>query len=220
MYDYNTQRGPLVLKEYGRNIQNLVAYLKSVDDSEKRSRHGYALVELMKQINPAVRETHETNQKLWDDMHIMSDFTLEIEGPFPTPDREILDKKPLRMPYPQHSPRFKHYGRNLELLIAEALKKETPEEREASVIYIGKMMKSFAATWNKDNLDEEVIVEQIRKLSNGELTIDVEKVKQYHLFDVQQNNQNHRQNNSGGGGGRGGNNNRGRRYGHHKRRRN
>ena len=206
MFDYNSSRGNIILKEYGRNIQNLVAHLKTIEDKEERNRFAFTLVELMRQLNPAVRETHETAQKVWDDLYIMANFDLDIEGPYPKPDPSIIDKKPQRMIYPQGNMRYKHYGRNLELLIEEALKKEEPEDREMAVIFLGKMMKTFGSVWNKEHVDDEVILKQIEILSKGELTLDPERVKREQLFEVQQpQQQHHRSNhNRGGGGSRGG----------------
>lgn len=180
---YNTSQEKIVLKEYGRNIQNIVEHLKTIEDRDKRSEMANVTIELMKQIAPAVKETIETNQKLWDDLYIISNFELDVDCPFPTPSPEILDKKPDRMPYANNRIKYKHYGLNLELLVQEALKKEDPEEREAAIIYIGKLMKSFYASWNKDGIEDIVIVENIRAISNGKLTIELEKVQEGNLFE-------------------------------------
>ena len=83
--DYNTSLSPLILKEYGRNIQKLVGFLRTIEDKEKRTQYAHTLVELMKQIAPTVKETNETNQKLWDDMFIMAGFELEVDSPYPIP---------------------------------------------------------------------------------------------------------------------------------------
>ncbi len=181
--DYNTSLPPLILKEYGRNIQKLVNYLKSIEDKEERLKNAHTLVELMKQIAPSVKETNETNQKLWDDMYIMSDFDLELDGPYPVPEEEILHKKPERVPYVNNRIRFKHYGRNIELLVKEAIKKEDPQEREDAIIYIGKLMKSFYSSWNKEVIDDAVILDNIKAISDGALDIDLEKVKEDNLFE-------------------------------------
>ena len=43
-------------------------------------------------------------------------------------------------------------------------------------------MKSFFNMWNKESIDNKVIVENIKELSNNKLSIDVEKVKDLNLF--------------------------------------
>jgi hypothetical protein len=184
MKDYNTQRSHLILKEYGRNMQMLVNHLKSFDDKEKRSEGAAVLIELMQLINPiAARDSQESSQKLWDDLYIMSDFDLDIESPYPMPEREILNKKPDRLVYQTSKIKFKHYGRNIQLLILKAMELEDPEEREGAVIHLGRLMKSFQNTWNRDNVEDVTVLKNIEKMSNGELTIDIEKVKSENLFD-------------------------------------
>lgn len=182
MYDYNTQKPKLILREYGRNVQKLVEFLNSTEDSAKRDEYAKALVELMKQVTPTVKDTSEVQQKLWDDMHIMSDFTLDINGPFPKPERDILSKKPMGVPYSQSGIKFKHFGKNIELLVEKACELKDKEDQEAAVIYIGKLMKSFFATWSKENIEDEVILKNIRDLSKGQLDIDIDKVKEGNLF--------------------------------------
>ena len=92
--EYNTQKEAVILKEYGRNIQKLVNFLNTIEDRDKRTQSAKTLIELMKQINPNVRDTPEESQKLWDDLYIMSDFSLEIDSPYPKPERSILLRKP------------------------------------------------------------------------------------------------------------------------------
>jgi hypothetical protein len=181
--EYNTERKPIVLMEYGRNVEKIIARIKEIPDKEKRTQMCYTLVDLMKQVMPTLRDTPEITQKMWDDIHILSNFELDIDGPYPVPEKELLTKKPNRMPYQSNKVKFKHYGRNLELLVLEALQKEDPKEREDAIIYIGKLMKSFYTVWNKEMIDDAVILENIKTISNGQLDIDLEKVKEDNLFE-------------------------------------
>lgn len=181
--DYNTSQEPIILKEYGRNVQKLVEYLKTVEDDEKRTEQANALIDLMKQITPSIRETLETNQKLWDDLYIMAGFDIKLNGPYPVPEEEVLNKKPDALAYNSNRIKYKHYGRNIELLILEAIKKEDPKEREDAIIYIGKLMKSFYGSWNKEVIDDEVILENMQRMSGGKLDIDLSKVREENLFE-------------------------------------
>ncbi|MEM1405292.1 MAG: DUF4290 domain-containing protein [Bacteroidota bacterium] len=218
--NYNTSLSPVILKEYGRNIEKIVAYLRTIDDKEKRTKYAYTLVELMKQIAPSVKETTETNQKLWDDMFIMAGFDLDVDSPYPVPDKDVLTKPPQRVGYVNNRIRYKHYGRNIELLVKEAIKKEDPQEREDAIIYIGKLMKSFYSSWNKEVIDDAVILENIKAISGGALDIDLSKVKDDNLFErlykdkrkpSPNRHQGGKSDNRGKGGGRGRNRSRGRR---------
>lgn len=183
MYEYNTSKPRLVLAEYGRNIQKLVEYLSTIEDREKRNRYANTLIELMRQLNPDVKEGSESTQKLWDDLYIMSNFSLDVDSPFPVPEEEILTKKPEKVLYHKDPIRYKHYGKNMEMLIEKVASLTDPEEKKAAVIAIGKLMKGFYSTWNKDNVEDEVILKNIRELSRDQLDIPIDEVKQGNLFD-------------------------------------
>ena len=163
----------------------LADHLGTVEDKEKRTKYAYTLVELMRQLNPnnAVRDPEEVTQKIWDDLFIMTGFTLDVEAPFPSPAEDILTKKPNRMSYNKESARYKHYGQNVEKLIAIASEIEDEEEQRAAIIYLGKLMKTFYTTWNRDNVDDSTIVDHLRSMSKGKLLIPVEEVKAKNLFD-------------------------------------
>lgn len=181
--EYNTSRPELILKEYGRNIQKLVSYVQEMKDEEKKKEFSYTLVELMKLINPALKDGNEYSQKLWDDLFIISDFKLDVEGPYPKPDQEILSRKPDKLDYNNHQLRYKHYGRNIELLVEQATEIEDPQERKDAIIYLGRLMRSFYGIWNKEVVDESVIVDHIKELSHGKLNIDLSEVKEQNLFE-------------------------------------
>ncbi len=170
--DYNTQRDPLNHKQYGRNIKKLAAYVKTIEDKEDRTKYAYTLVKLMRQIVPGSISAEDTTQKYWDDLQIVSGFDIDVDAPYPIPDKISLEKKPEHLNYRDYRVKFKHYGHNVELLVEEALKIEDPEKREEAIIYIGKLMKSFHASWSKEMVDDHVIMKNIDKLSGGKLTLD------------------------------------------------
>lgn len=184
MSEYNTQKPRLILREYGRNIQKLVEYMSGVDDNEKRNAYAAVLVDLMRQINPNIKDSNEYNQKLWDDLFIMSDFKAEVDSPYPKPEKEILSRKPQKVDYNVNRIKYKHYGRNIELIVDKAVKTEDPEERESFIIYLGKLMKTFYASWNKEVVSDQVIIDHIKELSKNKLDIDPQKVKEENLFEV------------------------------------
>lgn len=181
--DYNTQRPLIILKEYGRNVQKLVEYIRTIPDKDKRTEMAYTLVELIKQLTPTVKDQPENPQRVWDDLYIIADFDLDINCPYPVPERDILFKKPKRVDYPQSQIRFKHYGKNIEKLVKEALKKEDPQEREDAIIYLGKLMKTFYSNWNKETIDDSVILKDIQDMSGGALRTTIEKIREENLFE-------------------------------------
>lgn len=197
--EYNTQKENLKLREYGRNIQNLVKHLKTIEDKEAQSKKASMLVELMKIINQNLnKDSTENDQKIWDDLHIISNFELDIDSPFPKPDEEILSKKPDRLKYYSNQIRFKHYGRSVELLIDQAIGMEDPKEQEGAIVAIGRLMKGFYQTWNKDSIEDEQVLKNIKQLSGGKLDIDIDTVKELGLFDSEKKTSNRRYGNHKG----------------------
>ncbi len=181
--EYNTERPHLILKEYGRNVQKLVEYIRTISDKDKRTELAYTLIELIKQLTPTIGDQPENPQRVWDDLYIIADFNLDINSPYPVPAREILYKKPDKVEYPQSQVRFKHYGKNIEKLVIEALKKDDPQERQDAIIYLGKLMKTFYGNWNKETLDDSVILRDILAMSGGALDMTIEKVREDNLFE-------------------------------------
>ena len=181
--EYNTERNHLILREYGRNVQRMVVYLKTIEDQEKRNSYASTLVELMKSINPNVKDVPEYYQKVWDDLFIISGFKLDVVGPYPQPAPGVLTKKPEKVSYKYNRIKFKHYGRSLEILISDAMKLTEENEIKGAVISIGRLMKTFYQTWNKEEISDQTILKTIKELSNGQLEMDLEEVMEFKLFD-------------------------------------
>jgi hypothetical protein len=181
--EFANPQNHLILKEYGRNVQKLVDHITAMEDREKRTRYASTLVELMRQIHPGMRDGQDYSNKLWDDLYIMSRFNLDVDSPYPLPEKTLLGKKPKPVGYNTHHLKYKHYGKNIELLIEKAIILESEEDRLAAIAYIGKLMKTFYSTWNKENVDDNVILEHLRELSDNQLDISIERVKAESLFD-------------------------------------
>jgi hypothetical protein len=165
------EKEPLILREYGRNVQKLVQYITTLPTIEERTQAAHTLINLMKQLNPSVREHNDNMQRIWDHLHHMANFQLEINSPYPVPTPENIFQKPQALSYTNHSPKYKHYGKNIELLVAKACTIEDEESLLQTVKYIVQLMKSFYAAWNNDNIEEEVLLSHIRNLSNGQINL-------------------------------------------------
>ncbi len=179
--EYNTTREKLVLREYGRNFHKLIEHVKKIKEKEKRTDLSKLIVKLMNMAHPELKNQNEIEQKLWDDLHIMSNFELDVNSPYPIPEVDKL-KGIERLEYPKNVIKFRHYGKKIELLIEEACKIKDSKEKESAIIHIGKIMKSFFGMWNKETIDNQVIIDNIKELSNGKLDIDIKKVEELNLF--------------------------------------
>lgn len=171
--DYNSQRKKLPLPEYGRNIQNMVDFLFTIEDKEKRNRHAQTVIDVMGNLYPYLRDVAEFKHKLWDHLAIMSDFKLDIDYPYDPPTPDILTEKPSIVPYNQHRIKYKHYGRTMELLIDSASEMEG-EEKEIMIELLANHMKKSFLIWNKDAVEDDKIFLDLIELSRGKLKSDRE----------------------------------------------
>ncbi|MFD2932740.1 DUF4290 domain-containing protein [Spirosoma flavum] len=172
------------MKEYGSSIQKLVDNMVNIEDRSTRTRYAHILIELMRQIHPNMKDGQDYYNKLWDDLYIMSDFTLDVDSPYPPPSEESLGKKPQRVPYNTHNLKFKHFGRNVDLLIAKAVALEEPEERRAFVSYLTRLMRTFYQAWNKEAVEDETIYQSLIELSKGKLFDDIKLIREQGLVEA------------------------------------
>jgi hypothetical protein len=166
------------LKEYGSNVQKLADHIVKMEDKAKRNLYAHILIELMRQIHPNMRDNQDYTNKLWDDLYIISGFQLDVDSPFPPPSKEALGKKPLKVGYNQQNLMYRHYGRNIDLLLEKAIQTENSEDRLAFVSYIFRLMRSFFNTWNKDNPEDHVLLGQLEQLSKGKLSEEISYIRQ------------------------------------------
>ena len=178
-----TFKQDLLLREYGRNVQDLVNHILSVEDRSERTRLSHLLVNLMAKLNPQLRDTQDFQQKLWNHLYVMSGSKLDVDAPYPLSAMEYLNDKPQRMEYPLSTPRYKHYGQNVELLIQRATELEDDKEREAATISIGKLMKTLYRSYNKDSITDDVILSDIQQISKGKLNLDPSMIESNNLFE-------------------------------------
>ena len=169
--EYNTQRGKMIIPEYGRNIQKMVDFATTIQDREKRTEAAHVIVNIMSHINPGVRESKEYQRSLWDHLYIISDFKLEIESPFPPPSRDQLTKKPEQVPYSDGKIRYPHYGKNIEAMIQKAIDFEEGAEKEALILTIANHLKKSYLNWNRDSVNDETIIKHLGELSDHKLVL-------------------------------------------------
>jgi hypothetical protein len=170
-YDYNTQRKRMALPEYGRNVQKMVDHIKTLQDPVERNHAARTVISIMGNLNPHLRDQGDFRHKLWDHLALIADFELEIESPYPIPEKSKFFEKPNEIPYSQGNIRFLHYGRIVELLIDEVCKKEDGEEKEYLTSLIINQMKKSYITWNRGQVPDEVIIGDMMLLSGGKLKI-------------------------------------------------
>lgn len=168
--EYNSDRPRLIIPEYGRNVQKMVDHLSTFKDREERNRQARNLIEIIGNLNPQIRDTPDFRHKLWDHLFIMSDFKLDVDSPYPVPTPESLMEKPELVSYPENSTRYRHYGNIIKGMIKHAVELEEGEYKTELVNAIANQMKKTYLLWNKDSVEDDVILKELRILSENKLS--------------------------------------------------
>ncbi len=172
MMEYNTERPKMIIPEYGRNVQSMIDYCCTLKDREERNLCAKAIIQVMGQLNPHLRDVADFTHKLWDHLFIISEFRLDVDSPYSKPTPETFKEKPARLTYPIGKIKYKHYGKTIEAIIKKAkVLKDGPEKDELTRLIANHLKKSYI-NWNKDSITDDVIFKNLTDLSDGELKID------------------------------------------------
>ena len=169
--EYNSSRNKLVISEYGRHIQKLVEHAMTLKDKEERQKMANGIIDIMGELNPQLRDVADFKHKLWDHLFIISNFELDVDSPYEKPILEKLFEKPEPLAYPNSKIKYNHYGKVIELMIDEAVKMEDQELKSKLVIAIANQMKKSYVNWNLDTVEDEIILNQLTKLSKSKLSV-------------------------------------------------
>ena len=168
---YNTKRTQLIIPEYGRHMQMMINQILETQDREERNKMAKAVIGIMGNMNPHLRDVPDFQHKLWDQLFIMSEFKLDVDSPFEMPQKEILEQKPERLAYPQKNPKYRFYGNNIKSMITIALDWEAGDLKNALVLNIANHMKKCFLNWNKDTVHDEIILKHLLELSDNKLKV-------------------------------------------------
>lgn len=169
--EYNSGRGRLIIPEYGRHIQKLVEYAVQLEDREERNKLAQAIITVMGQLNPQLRDITDFKHKLWDHLFIISDFKLDVDSPYEKPTALTYKVKPNRVPYPKHNIRYRHYGGVVEQMVKEVAVLEEGPNKDQIVLNLANFMKMLYVSWNKDSVTDSEIFGHITELSGGKIII-------------------------------------------------
>ncbi|HNW74571.1 MAG: DUF4290 domain-containing protein [Bacteroidales bacterium] len=169
--EYNTTREAMFIPEYGRNIQRMIQYICTIEDREKRNQAAKFIINVMAQMHPGVKESGDYKHKLWDHLFIISDFKLDVDAPFPPPPPLSLSTKPEHLSYHDKEIEFKHYGKNIALMIEKATEYTEGAEKDALVHAIANHMKKSYLNWNRESVNDELIEKHLEILSKDQLKL-------------------------------------------------
>ena len=177
--NYNTQETPMVISEYGRTIQKMIGVINAEENREKRTSLAEGVIQVMISLNPQIKELDDYEHKLWDHLQIISDYTLDVDAPFPKPEREAVNQKPNAIPYKEEHIKFRFYGRNLQQMVEQATELDDPELKKVLVNYIASFMVNSSRNWNDENLDKSAVINHLKTLSKGDLKVEEDDLEIY-----------------------------------------
>jgi len=169
--EYNSERTLLIIPEYGRHIQKLVNHCVSLETKEERNTMAKAIVDVMGNLQPHLRDVPDFKHKLWDQLFIMSNFQLDVDSPYPLPSKEELQEQPEPLAYPKSASRYRYYGNNIQTMINVALSWDDGDIKEALLFTIANHMKKCYLNWNKDTVDDAVILNHLYDLSDEKIDL-------------------------------------------------
>ncbi len=169
--EYNSGRSTMIIPEYGRHIQKLVNHCIALEEKEERNKMAKAIIQVMGNLQPHLRDVPDFKHKLWDQLHIMADFNLDVDSPYVTPSKEELTEKPTKLDYPKSASKYRFYGTNIQTMIDVALTWEDGDKKEALVFTVANHMKKCYLNWNKDTVDDAVIFEHLYELSDRQIDL-------------------------------------------------
>ncbi|MDR1154200.1 MAG: DUF4290 domain-containing protein [Bacteroidales bacterium] len=181
---YNTNSKRLALPEYGRNIQNMVDYCLTVENRDERNRCANAIISIMGNLFPHLRDVNDFKHILWDHLAVMADFKLDVDYPYEIVKKENLHQRPPRIEYSDAAIIYRHYGQMLERLIDKAAEREDGEEKEMLIYLIANQMKKSFLIWNKDSVDNQKILKDLAELSERRIVRNVGTIKFVETIDL------------------------------------
>jgi hypothetical protein len=174
MFEYNTKQNPLKIREYGRNIQNLIEYVVTIADRQQRTEAAKIIIRIMAQSYPeSQKQNGEMNdfwQKLWDHLFIISDYQLDVDAPYPKPEPKDYIEKNISYNYKKPKIRYRTYGRNMEQVIQTVAQIEEPARTEIGKI-LANFLKKMYLQYNRDSVNDQLILSQLEELSCGKIKL-------------------------------------------------
>lgn len=180
---YNTGNEPLPMPEYGRNLQQMVDYCITIPNREERTACAYAIVNVMQNLFPKVADKKDPS-KFWDHLNVMARFELDIDFPYEVVTAEEIKQKPKSIPHDNSNFRFRHYGRNIENIIATVAEMEDGVEKQELVRLLANHMKKMLILNNPEGVEDERVFQDLSEYSGGKIKLSTENymLNEYHEF--------------------------------------
>lgn len=177
--NYNYLRRRLLIPEYGRHIQEMVDALLKIEDRNERTRQAQAVIAVMGNINPTLRDTADFAHKLWDHLFIMSEFRLDVDSPYTRPSREDLEVKPEKLAYSQGNISHKHYGKNIKRVLQRLGEEHDKVDIEVELENAIRYLRNKSMEYNQEIPSNDTLINDIKIMSSGAIEVNEEMLKKF-----------------------------------------
>lgn len=171
--DYNTQREQLILPEYGREIQNMVDYCKTLPTKQERQRCAESIISIMRRMRPVSAGTPDAGRKLWDHLAVMAEFDLDIDWPYDVSEAKKMSEKPQPIAYPTEQIPVMHYGKMVFELFDKLKTMPAGPERDELARLTANQMKRDLMVWSHGSSDDEKVASDLAKFTDGKIQLDL-----------------------------------------------
>lgn len=172
--DYNSTRERLKLPEYGRFVQEMVEYLKTIEDKTERQRYAEAIIAIMADVNLKLKDEPDFKHKLWDHLAYISNYSLDIDYPCEIHHINEKHQAPNRLAYPKGTIKMRHYGALIEKALTELAQMPEGAPRDRMTRLIANRMKCNLADWKGDGIQDTKVARDIAFYTEGKVTPDFE----------------------------------------------
>lgn len=177
MIEYNTSLPKLEMREYGRNIQNLINYCSKIEDREERNSCANAIAEIMLQQFPELKDEEENNRKVWEHINMISGYKLDIDYPCEVMKEGEARPIPEKIPYSKKSDKYRVYGSNLVRMIKEISLMDGGIEKDKIIFLVANQMKKLLVSVNADSVTDQKVFNDIREITGGSIDINPESYR-------------------------------------------
>lgn len=186
----------VVLPEYGRNIQQMAQYILTIEDRDRRNEAAHEIIAVMGNMSQQSKDSRDFKQKLWDHLALMTGYQLDVDYPYEINKKSAMQKSDTLSYNVSYIP-LRHYGRIVQQMVRKAIEIEDENQKNELILIIANQMKKLYVQWNNNTVNDEVIFQDLKKLSGNKLTIKEDMRLNHVKVFTQNNNQKQKSNNKG-----------------------
>ncbi len=162
------------MPEYGRTVQMMVDMAVKMEGREERQRCANTIVKIMAGLLPSTASKEDQEHRLWNHLARISHYQLDIDYPVNIVPQEEVQAHPAPLPYPMKAIKRRHYGYLVQQALDFAKTIEDEEKRRLITESIANQMKQDLFVWNRDSMDNELVAQDIARLSEGALQLNLD----------------------------------------------